>query len=536
MTETDVLVVGAGPTGLTLACDLLRHGVRARVIDKSAMFFQGSRGKGVTPRTVEVFDDLGISEQAKAASTTLMFRHYDRCGGFRDQPLPGYWTPTPNSPYTQLLIPQGRTEQLLRDRLAALGGSVELDTELIELAQSAQSVQATLRNGRQTAHVDVRYLVGCDGGHSAVRRMLGAVFEGSTHESQKILIGDVEVAGLRRDRLHVWFDATRGFLQLCPFSGTAAWQFAAGLPEWGAHPPAPSLETFQQVVDHIAGHDRIRLASTTWLSTYRVNARMVDQMRWRRVFLAGDAAHVHPPTGGLGMNTGIQDAYNLGWKLALVLTGGAGPRLLDSYEQERLPIAAWALGTSSDRLRAMTEEIANGSAGNLANVGTADTRQLGLGYRWSTLSLDRGQPGIGLSAGDRAPDAPCQNLATGAPTRLFDLFRGTRFTLLGFGDRCAAALNTVNAAGLDRIHTALITDGRATPHAVTVTLLDEKRHAFSGYGISHDSLILVRPDGYIAATTGWADARTILDYLNQLGRTKAFRRSRKTDPLAISEP
>lgn len=523
MSDTDVLVVGAGPTGLTLACDLARRGTRVRLVDKSATAFAGSRGKGVMPRTVEVLDDLGIAERARAASTTVVFRYYDRDGGFRDEPLPAHAAVTPNAPYTQLVLPQWRTEQLIRDRLVTLGVRPELDTELIEFTQTDETVRATVRVSGRTEHIEARYLVGCDGGRSTVRTALGAAFTGTADETQAALLGDVEVTGLRPDRLHIRLDAERGILQLCPFTGVTAWQFIASRPEWGGNPPEPSLETFRRIVADTTGLPKVRLDNPTWLSTYRVNVRMVDRLRWGRVFLAGDAAHVHPPAAGLGLNTGVQDAYNLSWKLGSVLTGRARPRLLDSYEEERLPVAAWTLGTSSRRLRAMTGEITKGTTGGLGNVSTADTQQLSLGYRWSTLSWDRGDHSARLRAGDRAPDAPCRDSGTGAPLRLFDLFRGPHFTVLGFGDTCTAALSTIAAARPGHPRTALITTEREAgqrPGRIT-TLIDADRHASDGYQITHDALVLIRPDGYIATITAGNDPETILEYMNHLGRARA---------------
>ena len=479
------LVVGAGPTGLTLACDLARRGVRVRIIDRVPEFQIGSRGKALQPRSLEVLDDLGvIKEILDSGNSNLPFRHYVRDRLIREvDPRPGLH-PTPDVPYPRgLFIPQWRVEEILRTRLAELGGRVELGTELVELSQTEQRVTAGVVKDGGSERIDVDYLVACDGGRSRTRKMLGVRFDGDTHTTQRLLCGDVEVDGLAPDAWHQWFTDGQAML-LCPLPGTNSWQFQAT----PIDDSAPSLLTFQRIVDARSGM-AIRLRNPTWLSTYRVNVRMVDRLRVGRVFLAGDAAHVHPIAGGLGMNTGIQDAYNLGWKLA-----AGSDLLLDSYQEERLPIVAWTLKTSSAGSRAIAGGIRTG-AGGVDLAVTDDSRQLGLHYRWSSLSRDLiDRTGL-LSAGDRAPDAPLRTVK-GGPGRLFDVFRGPRFTLLGFGEGCVGALGEL--AG--RVNTCLVT---------------ENGDAYSAYGIGphQDTLVLVRPDGYLGLTAAGHDAGGVLDYL-----------------------
>ncbi|WP_433508674.1 FAD-dependent monooxygenase [Nonomuraea sp. CA-143628] len=505
MSDLQVLIAGAGPTGLTLACDLARRGVAVRVIDQAPGPFPGSRAKGVTPRTVEVLDDLGLAQEAVRAATPLVMRHYGREGTFTDQRPASYWQTSPAEPHPQLLLPQWRTEAILRSLLGRLGVTVEYATRLARFEQDGEQVTATVQRDAGGQVIVADYLVGCDGGHSTVRKQLGVAFEGATHPGQTLLIGDVEVTGLRPDRLHLWADPERGLLQLCPFAGVTAWQVAVMTPAWQARPPAPSQEVFQRAVLEITGMPQITLGAPTWTSTYRVNVRMADRLRGGRVFLAGDAAHVHPPAGGLGMNTGIQDAYNLGWKLGLVLSGHAGDGLLDTYEGERLPIAAWALGTSTERLRAMTGEFGKGTDADLGVVNTDDTRQLRLGYRWSPLSREGHRQGV--RAGDRAPDAPCRD-AAGASVRLFDIFRGPHFTLVGFGQSSRSSLDVVGDAWPGPLRTCLIAEAG--------TLTDADGHAADAYGVTGEAMVLVRPDGHLALTVEAHDTVAVLNYLEAL--------------------
>jgi 2-polyprenyl-6-methoxyphenol hydroxylase-like FAD-dependent oxidoreductase len=465
MTATEVLVVGAGPTGLTLACDLARRGVAVRVIDRAEQFPYGSRGKGLSPRSLEVFDDLGVIDRLLAAGTThLPHRRYRGAEIVAEVDPEAGVMPTPDIPYpVGLLIPQWQVERILRERLADFGVAVELGAELRTISPDADGVTATV----DETTIRARYLVGCDGGHSTVRKELGLRLHGHTPEVQLMAVGDVEVEGLGRDAWHQWLTGAGGIM-LCPLPGTDAFQVQAAH-ELGpdGEPLPPTLATFQRTFDRFAGVPGVRLHHLTWRSSYRVNVRMVDRLRVGRVFLAGDAAHVHPIAGGLGMNTGLQDAYNLGWKLGFVLAGHASPELLDTYDEERLPIASRLLDITSDVLDVVLTAIKE-TGGGLDAAASRDLSQLQLGYRWSRLSRDLRSRSGGLQPGDRAPDASLP----GTPNRLFDLFRGPDFTRLGAGEAPGA------------------------------------------YG--PDTQVLVRPDGYIGLIADAGDESAIPEYLRSL--------------------
>jgi 2-polyprenyl-6-methoxyphenol hydroxylase-like FAD-dependent oxidoreductase len=445
--DTQVLIVGAGPTGLVLACDLARRGVPVRIIEKAPAFFTGSRGKGLQPRTLEVLDDLGVIDTvlAEAAEYPPIRRYADGSviwEGRMHEPE----EPTPEVPYPDILmLPQARTEQLLRDRLAELGGTVERGVELTGFEQDETGVTAILSTGP----VRAAYLVGADGGRSTVRKRLGVGFEGETYETERMLVGDVRVDGLDRDHWHAWAKPDESWVALCPLPGTDAFQFVA--PVDADTEPALTLATVESLVDN----PELRLHDLTWLSLYRPNIRMVDRFRVGRVFLAGDAAHVHSPAGGQGLNTGIQDAYNLGWKLAL-----GGDPLLDTYEEERLPVAADVLGLSTRLHNSRSQR--RGS----------ETQQLGITYRGASLAAE---PWDGpLQPGDRAPDGPLPG-----GTRLFDAFRGPHSTLLATTD--------ISLPHNDMVHVHRVGDA---------------------YGAT---FALVRPDGYLAVLS--EDSERITRYL-----------------------
>ncbi|MFF3392176.1 FAD-dependent monooxygenase [Streptomyces sp. NPDC002669] len=507
---TPVLVVGSGPTGLTLACDLARRSVPVRIIDRSEEFPRSSRAKGPNPRSLEILEDLGVVDRVLAeGSAPLPMRKYRDGLPVADADPSAGTHPTPDAPYAHgRLIAQWQLEEILRDRLAEHGVRVELGTEAVGLSQGPESVTVALADGRS---IEARYVVGCDGGHSPVRKMLGLPFEGRTAEEQVMVCGDVEAEGLDRALWHQWFDED-GAVMLCPIPGTrTGWWFQAGPERDGAGAPVPpSLESFRRL---FAKHTRLpgdRLTRATLLSTYRVNERMVDRYRVGRVLLAGDAAHVHSIAGGLGMNTGIQDAFNLGWKLARVATGRASSALLDTYEEERLPVAAWTLDVSSERLRATLEAIKR-PGGGLDTAITGQTTGLDRGYRWSSLS-PAGTVAIGLRAGDRAPDAPCRDTATGEPVRLFEAFAGPHFTLLGFGPDTADALRTVEAAHGDTVRAYGVDAG--APRDLT----DEAGHARTAYGAGPDTdaLVLVRPDNHVGLIAPATEGGAVVDYLDRL--------------------
>jgi 2-polyprenyl-6-methoxyphenol hydroxylase-like FAD-dependent oxidoreductase len=496
--QADVLVVGAGPTGLTLACDLARRGVTVRIVDRAPEFPGGSRGKGLSPRSLEAFDDLGVIDRMLASGIShLPHRKYHGAEVIAETDPEAGRVPTPDIPYpVGLLIPQWRVEQILRERLADFGLAVELGAELRDFSQDADGVTATIGH----AQIRARYLAGCDGGRGTVRKALGLSLRGHTPDVQLMAVGDVEVDGLGRDAWHQWF-AGDGAIMLCPLPGTSAFQVQASheLDRDGS-PLEPTLERFQQTFDRIGGIPGVRLHDLAWRSSYRVNVRMVDQLQVARVFLAGDAAHVHPIAGGLGMNSGIQDAYNLGWKLGLVLAGHATPGLLDTYEQERLPIASWLLDITSERLNAVLDAIKE-EGGGVDAVTTPELTQLMLRYPWSRLSRQATSRPAGPRPGDRAPDAPLRD-ATGTPTRLFDLFRGPHFTLIGLGGRCAPAVCDVET---DTVKRYLIGPGG---------LLDDGGHVARAYGT--DALILVRPDGYVGLVADPAQTGSVGQYLRSL--------------------
>ncbi|MFJ5776822.1 FAD-dependent oxidoreductase [Streptomyces sp. NPDC093094] len=463
--HTDVLIVGAGPTGLALGIDLARRGVAALVVEKADKLFPGSRGKGIQPRTMEVFEDLGVLEEIRAAGGTYpvgMIWQDGRQLGEHHMADPAESDDGPLGPW---MVPQWRTQEILLSRLEELGGRVGFGREVVGLDQDADGVTARFASGEP---VRARYAVAADGGRSAVRRALGIGMTGETVDPQPTLVADVRVSGLGREYWHLFPPAGEdgGFLALCPLAGTEDFQLVARFPQ--DTDPDLSAEGIRKVVaarSHLAAED---VTQVRWASDFRPRTALADRFRAGRVFLAGDAAHIHSPAGGQGLNTSVQDAYNLGWKLGAVLGGDAPAALLDSYEAERRPVAADMLGLST---RVHRGETRRGAA----------TSQLGLGYPRSPLTEEtRPAPSGTVRAGDRAPDAEADG------TRLFDIFRGPHWTLLAVGP-----------------------DTGPLP-ALGVPVARLAAHDAYGTGV-----FLVRPDGYV----GWAGetAEGLTGYADRLG-------------------
>jgi len=474
----DVLIVGAGPAGLTLACDLRRRGLDIRVIDQLSTPARASKGKGLQPRTLEVFDDLGIVEAVLASGRTYPpLRFYDGDTVLRDHSMMTIKEPTPDVPYPNtIMLPQWKTEDLLRARLEELGGRVDYDAAFVALDQNDQQVSATIATTGGQETVTARYLVAADGGRGKVRSAVGIRLEGDTPSLEGLLVADVMVDRLDRNHWHFWAKSPTEMVSLCPLPVTDAFQFIGRVgPE---EQPDLALPTLQSFVDARSGGARLVLRDPTWISLFRPNIRMADRFRAGRVFLIGDAAHIHPPTGGQGLNTSVQDAYNLGWKLESVLKGGDAS-LLDSYEEERLPIAASVLGRSELLYR-------RGLSGDATAMRRGDDeQQLLLNYRGASR-FGPPSPATSLQPGDRMPNARLRS-ASGSALDLFDLMRGPHGAVLEI-DRSGRD-PTGCPTGFD-VHTIKIGSGKVAGRDqysdVTGALSDLWGHT-----------VAVRPDGYI---------------------------------------
>jgi 2-polyprenyl-6-methoxyphenol hydroxylase-like FAD-dependent oxidoreductase len=479
--DTDVLIAGAGPAGLVLGIVLARRGIAFRLIEQRTEPLQASRGKGSQPRTLEIYEDIGALPgylEVSGPYPPLRMLKGDTVIG--ERPFNVQIDPTPDIPYPNMIMaPQWRTDAVLRATLHAHGGEVEDGVELRRFEQDGGGVTATLLAGGQSSNVTAKYLVGADGGRSVVRTALGINFPGEAMAARRIIFGDICVDNLARDKWWIW-QTEHGPVGLCPLPHVDAFQLMIPLAD--NEEPEISEASVIALFQSRTGRTDLRIHDATWLSLFIPSLRLADAYRKERVFIAGDAAHVHPPTGAQGLNTSIQDVYNLGWKLARVLRGEATDKLLATYEAERRPVAAQMLDIAGGLTR--------GADGTVQPRGR-QTQQLDINYRGSTLSVDRGRSGRTLVAGDRAPDA-IYEAGDGTQRRVFEDLRGPQFTLLLFG-------------GIE-------IDPPADVRDLKVVRLSAEGEPAATYGVTGPTAVLIRPDNYIGLFDESPDAGSVANY------------------------
>ncbi len=353
--DTDVLVVGAGPTGLMLADQLVRRGVRVAIIDRHAGPAQQTRALGVQARTLEIYAKLGIVNRAlelgKRGTGANLWAQ-----GRKMARVPIGETGAKITPYPFILIlGQDDNEKIMGDKLRELGVSVQWETELVGLAQEPDKVTATLKMPDGSSRtITAAWVGGCDGAHSSVRELSGITFPGAPYE-HVFYVADTEATGsMVPDEINVYL-WQNGFHLLFPMRGKDHWRIVGILPSDLRDRRDIGIEAVLPSLRNEAGAG-LSIKACSWFSTYRIHHRSAQRFRDGRCFLLGDAAHVHSPVGAQGMNTGLQDAYNLAWKLALVVKGQAGAALLDSYEQERIPVAQRLLDTTDRAFRLVVSD------------------------------------------------------------------------------------------------------------------------------------------------------------------------------------
>ena len=562
--QPDTLVVGAGPTGLTLAIELARRGVPFRIIDREAERTKTSRAIGTQARTVEVFRLMGIPESAlepAARPRALRFAERDRTLAritFGDGP--------PGAPRL-ISMDESDTERVLEQRLEQLGGRVDRSTQLLGFRFDGERVTATLQGPNGTSELETRFLVGADGAHSTVRRGAGIAFVGDAYP-ERFLLADLDLDwDLPHDEGHIWI-GDDGLVAAIPLPGERRYRVIVPLP------PAYGGKEYESEAEIAAEAETLlgqrtgvplrRVGDPVWASAFRIQRRQADRYRWGPVFLAGDAAHVHSPVGGQGMNTGIQDAFNLGWKLALAARDQAAPGLLDTYQAERHPIARGVLrgthlGTrlflaQNSLMRAVREYVVPA----IVDIPPVRHRILGavsqltINYRGSPLSVDadnreEGRRWLhrnarGPRAGDRVPDATLIDACGSTPVALFDLI-SQRWVLLIFpGDEVreetAGALERVSrqiseAVG-DAVHTYLVLDTAGSGGATGTMLLDPSRKIADVFGARQGLVALMRPDGYLGYRGRLDQSGELASYL---ARVFAMRlREAEVGPLRAPNP
>jgi 2-polyprenyl-6-methoxyphenol hydroxylase-like FAD-dependent oxidoreductase len=512
--DTDVLIVGAGPTGLMLANQLVRRGVGVRIIDRHAGPAEQTRALGVQARTLEIYQKLGIVARAlelgRVATGANMWAQGSKMARV---PLGDAGRLVTPYPYI-LILGQDDNERIMGERLRALGWVVEWNTELTGIEQQPDAVAATLKlpDGRSET-IRAAWVGGCDGARSAVRELNGIGFPGAPYE-HVFFVADVEMTGpMVADELNVylWRD---GFHLLFPMRGKDHWRIVGILPQALRDRDDVQFDAVLPSFRDEVGGVSVKLC--TWFSTYRIHHRCAERFRDRRCFLLGDAAHIHSPVGAQGMNTGLQDSYNLAWKLALVVKGTADAELLDSYEAERLPVArrllettdrgfrlvvsdSWLAGLLRTKILARIAAFAMGFE-RMQKLAFRAVSQTAIAYRNGALAKTLGGlPESAPHAGDRFPWLKLK-LGVGGPTEdSFEKFDDLGFDLFLFGRSLPAGAGAFDA--LVRVH--------------VVPADSANDAALAQAGIPQPSFYLVRPDGHVGLCGGRFDAEAMRRYLEK---------------------
>ncbi len=527
MSGDPVVVVGAGPTGALLGIELARRGAEVRIVEKAPAPSMESRAGGVQSRTLELFARLGIADELlDVGNRVTAFNYYSERRRIMRLDFRQIEGPYP----FMLQVPQYETQRVLDGCLERLGVSIERGVELAALSHDHSGMNLSLAGGAAgSRELSASYVVGCDGAHSTVRHQLEMPFEGQAYDWDW-LGADVEVDWEYPDSEVQIFISSKGVLACVPFGG-GRWRLLTPKAATGPDEhPRPELDQIREYVDR-RGPDFMKIGNPTWIGAFRASRRSAPHYRQGRVFLAGDAVHIHSPAAGQGMNTGLGDAANLGWKLGLVATGRAPESLLDTYEPERAPIAQGVIALthgimqvfdSTTPLRGVRDRLLP-----LVSQRRLVQRQLAsrlsqqwVNYRGGPLAPSQ-RASLGtraVRAGDRAPEVTGLIL-NGRPTSLFELISRPEHTLFVWG----------NGQDLQGVGGEVAVFGVEAGNGPGDGSVQDTGGRFGKrYGLSPGEVCLIRPDGYV----GYAGSADGLHYY--LSKWLVGRRGATEDRLTFS--
>ena len=512
--KTDVIIVGAGPTGLSLACQLIRYSVDFVVVEKREGVTPYSKALGVHARTLEIYEQFGLAELAVAEGNITGRVRFLEGGEVRGEvDLSSIGLGLSQYPF-MLVLEQSKNERLLYEYVQAHGKDVLWQTTLESFSQNDEGVTAQIKTANgETQIVEAKYLVGCDGPRSQVRHELGLAFEGSTFE-RIFYVADVEIDWqYSHDALYGCL-TKNAIVAFFPMPGENCYRIVGAFPEEFAKDEGEIL--YEEIEQRIKEEAEIELEITNvnWFSTYKVHTRRVENFSKGRCFLAGDSAHVHTPAGGQGMNTGIQDAYNLAWKLAFVLQGKANTAILETYNAERLE--------NADNLLKTTDRMFNLAAGtdwflNLIRTAVFPPMakyilafdavkkrffpiisQIGINYRHHALSRHDGDANLKIRAGDRMP------YFLDGGVSIYDCLREPKFHLIAFSD------------GESNYQTIKDEIGNDYKDSVDFYVVPIYPHVAEIFGTDEPFALLLRPDNYIGFVSQKTSLNDLRSYLNEV--------------------
>lgn len=545
MTTVDVLVVGGGPVGLAVATSLKLWGLTPLVVERRTSETPTSRAMGVHKRTLEILGTMGVLDTGHATPESPSAPASSAIGGvfYRGDRV---WLKWPRasveakrsrSPFSGRWWPQSQLEQALLDRYQALGGNLELGVEITGIETSETAVRVSSADSAYTA----KWVIACDGGRSTIRKLMGVPFPGRTHDQDLILV-DVDLewdgappawASEEGHAIHAWM-AREGPFHIWRLPRRTEWRLMGFEPTPSDAPlTQPSVEMMDDWLRDRAGVTNARVKAVHWMTSWKMSERMLTSFRHGRVFFAGDAAHIHSPLGGQGLNGGIQDAFNLAWKLAAVEQQGAREALLDTYDEERLPVARGVLrftralarlvGGTYPAGRLLRDQVAL----RLLRLSRVRGRlmlkisQVKLNYRGSSLSRSVGRfPRGAVKAGDRMPEATVARHPSGETSTLFGEVAGTAWNALIFAGSASADIVKLSEAAA-KVGRALPSRGntylilRAPPVQeldVDAVILVDPGDAHETFGVERECVYVLRPDGYVGLRCASLDAATVRDY------------------------
>lgn len=518
--ETSILIVGAGPTGLALACLLRQLGISVRIIDKKLGPSTTSKAIGLQYRVSEVLACMGIVDRfLERGGNPSVVNGYVKNRRILKLRLRGFGTECGQDAFEPraIMIPQSETESILAEVLRERGGRIQWDTSFVRFRQNQDKVLSSIRHSDGSEEqVTSNWLISCEGAHSLIRKQAGLSFAGKTYPLA-FFMADVELNwSMDHDENHVWLHKDGSFAVL-PLPGRNKWRlFVEVTGQADNYPDEPTLDIIRLLwAERIEDHETT-ISNPTWISEFRISCRMVDRYRQGRVFLAGDAAHIHSPTGGQGIATGIQDATNLAWKLGRVLQG-APDSLLDTYEEERLPKAREVL-KQTDRtttllfaptplMRILRDFVVLPvlRTALVQKMMFAKMSQLHVHYRNSRLSRQEKKGLFSwtcLKAGDRAPDVMFRKEDSGEMTSLFECLEPFRPLVLIGSSRGSTnvdqRLQLLDALGQLDIDAYIVkSPNNKSSHSGQRCLIDVHGDYHRIYGTRFNSLCLIRPDDHI---------------------------------------